>query len=327
MDTWSLSFVIPVKDEEFTIFELIKRIKSTVELNYPNNNYEIIIIDDGSNDRSWEEIITICQRHPDQVKALKLRKNFGKSCALALGFKASQGDIIITLDADLQDNPEEIPKLIDKIQEGYDIVSGWKINRQDPLSKTIPSLIFNKITSIITGIKIHDFNCGFKAYRKDLLKNLSIYGELHRYIPVLAHDLGYKIAEVEVKHNKREFGSSKFGRERYVRGFVDLLTVIATTRYLKKPGHLFGGIGLLFGAIGFLVLLYLSVLWFFGSPIGTRPLFFLGVLLTILAIQLISLGILAELVTRNSSLDPAISAVSEKVNINNNSIYEKKTSR
>lgn len=307
------SFVIPVKDEEQTIAELFDRIRTVVLSSPQCKKYEVIFIDDGSVDKSWETIRTLSEAHPDHIRALRLRKNFGKSCALAVGFKISRGDIVFTLDADLQDVPEEIPKFINKLEEGYDIISGWKIDRQDPISKTLPSRFFNKMTALITGIDIHDFNCGFKAYKKELLDNISIYGELHRYIPVLAHDMGYKIGEVAVKHNKRQHGHSKFGWERYVRGFVDLLTVIATTRYLKKPGHLFGGVGLLFGFAGVGILSYLSVLWFFGAPIGMRPLFFLGVLLMILAIQLVSLGILAELITRNSNLTPALSSISEQI--------------
>jgi glycosyltransferase involved in cell wall biosynthesis len=217
------------------------------------------------------------------------------------------------MDADLQDDPSEIPKFLAKISEGFDVVSGWKNNRQDPISKTLPSKLFNKITAKITGIPLHDFNCGFKAYKKEVLKGIKIYGELHRYIPVLAHELGFISTEVSVNHNKREFGESKYGWERYTRGLVDLLTVLATTRYLTKPGHLFGGLGVLSGLLGTLILSYLGVLWFVDdAPIGTRPLFSVGILLEILSIQMISLGVLAELITRHSDSGPSQSAIEDK---------------
>jgi glycosyltransferase involved in cell wall biosynthesis len=217
------------------------------------------------------------------------------------------------MDADLQDDPSEIPKFLEKIEQGYDVVSGWKSNRQDPLSKTLPSKLFNKMTAKLTGIPLHDFNCGFKAYRKEVLDGIKIYGELHRYIPVLAQELGYTNTEVSVKHNKREFGVSKYGWERYTRGLVDLLTVLATTRYLTKPGHLFGGLGVGAGLSGTLILGYLGILWFMGlGPIGTRPLFFIGILLVILSIQMISLGVLAELITRHNDSGPTDNVISEK---------------
>lgn len=191
-----------------------------------------------------------------------------------------------------------------KLESGYDLVTGWRKLRNDPLSKTLPSKLFNGVTSLLTGVKLHDFNCGFKAYRKEVLDCIKLYGELHRYIPVLANSLGFKIAEVAVEHHPRKHGKSNYGFERYARGFLDLLTVLATTHYLHKPGHLFGGLGLLVGAVGMAALIYLSILWLMEiRPIGTRPLFFFGILCTILSVQLISLGVLAELVTRNASDD------------------------
>jgi glycosyltransferase involved in cell wall biosynthesis len=308
-----LSFVIPVKDEAETLATLYQGISDSIIKMDSNSRFEVIFIDDGSTDNSWAEMSRLAEQHLGIIKAIKLRRNFGKAFALSSGFQECQGDIVFTMDADLQDDPTEIPKFLDKMSEGYDVVSGWKSNRQDPLSKTLPSKLFNKMTAKLTGISLHDFNCGFKAYKKEVLDGIKIYGELHRYIPVLAHELGFISTEVSVKHNKREFGVSKYGWERYARGLIDLLTVLATTRYLKKPGHLFGGLGVFAGLIGAVILSYLGVLWFFDdNPIGTRPLFFVGILMTILSIQMISIGILAELITRHSDSAPTESAIADK---------------
>ena len=294
-----LSFVIPVYNEEVTIKPLFERILDVMNLG-KIDSYEIIFVDDGSRDRSWIEINELIKKYPHKVKGIRLRRNFGKSSALSAGFKKTRGNIIFTLDADLQDDPTEIPKFLEKLDSGYDLVSGWRKHRNDPLSKTLPSKLFNGVTSVLTGVKLHDFNCGFKAYKKEVLDCIKVYGELHRYIPVLAHSLGFKITEVAVRHHLRKQGKSKYGLERYTRGFIDLLTVLATTYYLHKPGHLFGSLGLLFGVIGMTPLGYLIVLWFMEiRPIGTRPLFLFGILCIILSVQLISLGILAELITKN----------------------------
>ena len=304
-----LSFVIPVKDEDQTLETLYQGIKD----NLVDTRFEILFIDDGSTDNSWAEMSRLSETYPEHIKAIKLRRNFGKAFALSTGFKECQGNIVFTMDADLQDDPSEIHKFLEKIEEGYDVVSGWKNNRQDPISKTLPSKLFNKMTAKLTGIELHDFNCGFKAYKKEVLEGIKIYGELHRYIPVLAHELGYISAEVSVKHNKREFGVSKYGWERYARGLVDLLTVLTTTRYLQKPGHLFGGLGVLSGVIGTLILSYLGILWFIGdSPIGTRPLFSVGILLEILSVQMVSMGVLAELITRHNDSGPTDNAIADK---------------
>ncbi|OQK16723.1 glycosyl transferase family 2 [Methyloprofundus sedimenti] len=308
-----LSFVIPVKDEVQTLAGLYQGISDALKQRDKDLRFEVIFIDDGSTDGSWAEMTRLTEQYPDAIKAIKLRRNFGKAFALSTGFSESKGDIIFTMDADLQDDPAEIPKFLDKIAEGYDVVSGWKSNRQDPLSKTLPSKFFNKITAKLTGVSLHDFNCGFKAYKKEVLEGIKIYGELHRYIPVLAHELGFISAEVSIKHNKREFGVSKYGWERYARGLLDLLTVLATTRYLKKPGHLFGGLGVLSGIVGTIILSYLGILWLIDdSPIGTRPLFAVGILMVILSIQMISIGVLAELITRHSDSGPSDSAIADK---------------
>ncbi|HEY6130458.1 MAG TPA: glycosyltransferase family 2 protein, partial [Halioglobus sp.] len=276
MEIKRIGIVVPVKDEEETLQELYhacEREASRLEL-----GFELVFVDDGSTDSSWSVMCKLQSAYPDTVKALRLRRNFGKAVALSAGFKEVSGDVVFTMDADLQDDPKEIGKFLAKIQEGYDCVSGWKVNRQDPTSKTLPSLLFNRVTAAISGIQLHDFNCGFKAYRSEVVEKVDVYGELHRYIPILAHDYGYRICEVEVEHHPRVHGVSKYGWERYTRGLLDLITVMATTRYGKKPGHLYGGVGLLSGVAGFFVLGYLSILWFLDmGPIGNRPLFFVGV--------------------------------------------------
>lgn len=297
----NISFVIPVFNEEGTVRTLASMIIKTMKTVHCKS-FEIIFIDDGSNDNSWEEIKVLHRSFGDMIKAKRFRRNFGKSEALNQGFKMVSGEIIFTMDADLQDDPKEIPKFLNKIQEGFDLVSGWKEKRNDPLSKTLPSKIFNIFTSKLSGIKIHDFNCGFKAYKREVIESINLYGELHRYIPVLAHELGFKVGEISVMHHPRVHGVSKYGLERYVRGFLDLLTVLTITKYLKRPCHLFGGIGILSGLLGTTSLAYLSFLWILGiRPIGTRPLLFFAILATILSVQLISFGLLAELYNRNNS--------------------------
>ncbi len=303
-----LSFVIPVHNEEATLkilFEKIQIVMSQTGI----DSYEVIFIDDGSRDYSWREIVDLTRNNPKLIKAIKLRRNFGKSAALAAGFRNSAGRIIFTLDADLQDDPAEIPRFLDHLELGFDLVSGWRRKRNDPISKTLPSKLFNAVACLMTGVQMHDMNCGFKAYRKEVLASIKLYGELHRYIPALANNLGFKIGEVVVEHHPRKHGKSNYGWERYARGFIDLLTVLATTHYLQKPGHLFGGLGLSFGFVGFVSLGYLIVIWFLNllgmnfGPIGNRPLLFFGILCTILSVQLISLGILAELMARNVDAD------------------------
>lgn len=289
-----LSFVIPVKDEQATLEILLANILDVVRNMGGNYNAEIIFIDDGSRDESWKIMKNLADSY-DNVFAIRFRNNFGKALALEAGFRHASGEIIFTMDADLQDDPNEIPKLIDALDSGFDLVSGWKRRRNDPISKTLPSRIFNKVTVYATGIPLHDFNCGFKCYRREVIDAIHLYGEMHRYIPVLACDLGYRVGEVEVTHRAREHGKSKYGFERYARGLVDLLTVLATTRWMNKPGHLFGGFGIVSGIFGGGMLAYLTILWFLGvRPIGDRPLFFLGILLCILSVQMISLGIIAE---------------------------------
>jgi glycosyltransferase involved in cell wall biosynthesis len=299
-----LSFVIPLKDEEETLTLLAAQILDCVQQLGTRYKAEIIFIDDGSTDASWAIIQSLSEQNPAVIHGLKFRRNLGKALALEAGFRAAKGEIIFTLDADLQDDPKEIPRFLAKIDEGYDLVSGWKQTRYDPLSKTLPSKLFNKFTGKLTGVKLNDFNCGFKCYRKEVVENIRLYGELHRYIPVLAADLGYRIGEISVAHHPRRHGNSKYGIERYLRGFVDLITVLATTRWLVKPGHLFGGISLGLGFLGVASLGYLFLAWLFGNgPIGGRPLLFFGVLTSLAALQMLSLGIIAEFHVKSNPVD------------------------
>jgi glycosyltransferase involved in cell wall biosynthesis len=258
------------------------------------DHYEILFINDGSTDGS-ASVLERLWRSDKHVKVLQLRRNFGKAAALAVGFEEAKGDIVITMDADLQDDPEEIPRLVACLRDGYDVVSGWKQDRQDPPSKTLPSRLFNWVVSRTTGLKLHDFNCGFKAYRREVVKNVRLYGELHRFIPALAHGQGFRVTELPVKHHPRRFGKSKYGIERLLRGFFDLMTVLFLTRYLKKPLHLFGSIGLLVFVVGMIINFYLVWLKIQGQSIGTRPLLSLGVLMVLVGIQLFCTGLIAEL--------------------------------
>jgi dolichol-phosphate mannosyltransferase len=231
------------------------------------------------------------------VRVVRLRRNFGKAAALAAGFRQSTGDVVVTIDADLQDDPAEIPRLLAKLDEGFDLVSGWKTQRRDPLRRRIPSKVFNGVVGRVSGVRLHDLNCGLKAYRADVVRNLRIYGELHRFLPVLAHDRGYRVAELPVNHRPREHGKSRYGMERYLRGFLDFLTVWFMGRYRHRPLHLFGGLGLAMGAIGTALLVYLTILKLSGEAIGHRPLLTLGVLLVVVGLQFFSLGLLSELIT------------------------------
>lgn len=295
-----ISFIIPVFNEQYSLKELFKRIQGVCHENNISP-FEVIFIDDGSTDNSWEIIEDLVHNNSQIVKGVRFRKNFGKSTALNTGFKLAEGEIVITMDADLQDDPQEIPNFLANLDEGYDLVSGWKKIRHDPFHKVIPSRFFNFVTSQLSGVKLHDFNCGFKAYRSEILPKIELYGELHRYIPVMVGGLGFRITEIPVTHHPRNYGKSKFGVERYFRGFIDLLTVLMITNYHQKPSHLFSGIGIFFGLIGSITLLYLIVLWFMGlGPIGNRPLLLFGILAVILSFQMISLGLLSEIILQNT---------------------------
>lgn len=278
--------------------------------------HELILIDDGSKDGTWPEIVRLAATKPElRVRGFRFRRNFGKAAALDLGFQTATGDVVVTMDADLQDDPTEIQALVAKLDEGFDLVSGWKKQRNDPLEKTLPSRLFNATVSYFTKLKLHDFNCGLKAYRLAVVKQMHLYGELHRFIPALAHSHGFRVAEIPVTHHARKFGVSKYGWRRYARGFLDLLTVVATTQYLTRPAHLFGGFGLLLGLTGLLTLSYLTVLWFLGhGPIGTRPLFFLGILCVLMSVQFVSFGLLAELFIKRSEARNTSDLVSDSAN-------------
>ncbi len=292
-----LSIIIPVFNEEGSIKQLIEKINTNItELIRKKviGDYEIIFISDGSTDRS-EQIIKDEINNDIHIKLIVFRSNFGKSKALEAGFKFAKGDIIITMDADLQDDPKEIKRFIEKIDEGNDLVSGWKENRLDPLEKRLPSKVFNYITSKLSGVKLHDFNCGFKAYRKEVVKSISVYGEFHRYIPVLAKRNGFSVSEISVTHHKREHGKSKFGYERYLRGMFDALSAWFLLKYYEKPMYFFGKIGLILSMLGTAICAYLTLLWFQGHSIGTRPLLTLGVMLILIGAQFISMGLIANI--------------------------------
>jgi glycosyltransferase involved in cell wall biosynthesis len=293
----SLSVVIPVMDEAGSLPQLLEEIQASVANLSLDGACEIIFIDDGSTDGSTQVIEELVRRHAG-VQLIQFRRNFGKSAALAAGFAVARGEYVVTLDADLQDVPAEMGRLLAPLQsDEADLVSGWKTPRQDPWSKTVPSAVFNRTLRLLTGISLHDFNCGFKAYRHEVLDELRLYGEMHRYIPVLAHFRGFRLAEVPVRHRHRQHGRSKFGIERTFRGFFDLLTVMFLNHYTRRPLHLFGWLGGLALAAGFAVNAYLAILKLgFGEPIGHRPLLTLGVLLMVIGGQFVVFGLLGEMI-------------------------------
>lgn len=289
-----ISVVVPVHNEAQTVALLLDELAATLDgLGRP---WEAVFVDDGSTDGTFSAL-TRLHAQSDRVRVVRLRRNFGKAAALQAGFQQARGKFVVTMDGDLQDDPAEIPRLLAKLDEGFDLVSGWKTKRRDPLTRRIPSKVFNAVTGRISGLRLHDMNCGLKAYRAEVLDGLRIYGELHRFIPVLAHDRGFRVAELPVNHRPRKHGRSRYGVERYVRGFLDLLTVSFMGRYSHRPLHLFGGLGLLLGALGTVVLLYLTALKLDGQAIGHRPLLTLGVLLVVVGVQLVSLGLISELIT------------------------------
>ncbi len=290
-----LSVVVPLFDEEESLEDLYAEIRAALE---PEGlDWELIFVDDGSTDGGFEVLRGLHEGDPGRVRVISFRKNSGKAHALAEGFAHARGRRIVTLDADLQDVPAEIPRLLGALEDGLDLVSGWKRKRRDPLSKTIPSRLFNFVTAKTTGIDIHDFNCGLKAYRREVTEAIPVYGELHRYLPVLANWQGFAVGEVEVRHRPRTRGRTKYGLSRFLNGFLDLLTVILLTRYDHKPLHLFGGIGALLLALGGGALSYLVAGWFLGVWIGDRPLLPLSILVTLTGLQFLLFGLLAELVS------------------------------
>ncbi|MEZ5036160.1 MAG: glycosyltransferase family 2 protein [Chitinophagales bacterium] len=299
-----ISVVIPLLNEAESLPELFPWIEKVMQTN--NLSYEIIAVDDGSTDNSWEVIQNLSKENPN-IKGIRFQRNYGKSAALQTAFQASNGNVVITMDADLQDSPDEIPALYKMIvDEKYHLVSGWKQERFDnKLTKNLPSKLFNFVTQQVSGIKnLHDFNCGLKAYNSEVVKNIEIYGEMHRYIPVIAKWAGYsKITEKPVKHQKRKYGVTKFGIERFINGFLDLLSITFVGRFGKRPMHLFGVLGTLSFFFGFVILIYMaySKLILGEAGMANRPLFYLGILTVIVGTQLFLAGFLGELIARNSN--------------------------
>ena len=289
-----ISVVVPVRDEEHTVDELHAQLVAALEGR--GDAWEAVFVDDGSRDGTHAALVRLHDR-VDNVKVVRLRRNAGKAAALDAGFREAEGDIVVTIDGDLQDDPAEIPRLLAKLDEGFDLVTGWKTRRNDPAVRRFLSRVFNTVTGWVSGLRLHDMNCGLKAFRAEVARELELYGELHRFIPVLAHDLGFRVTEIAVNHRPREHGRSRYGPERYVRGFLDLLTVTFMGRYRHRPLHLFGGLGLVLSTIGGAILVYLTIVKLTGEAIGRRPLLLLGVLLVVVGIQFLSLGLLSELVT------------------------------
>lgn len=298
----NISLIIPLYNEEESLGELVEWIEKV--MNEYNFSHEIILIDDGSKDLSWQKITELSKNYP-QVKGIKFRRNYGKSAGLNVGFDHAQGDVIITMDADLQDSPEEIPGLYNMIiGEGFDLVSGWKRKRYDPITKTIPTKLFNWATRKMSGINLNDFNCGLKAYKNEVIKNIEVYGEMHRYIPVIAKNAGFnKIGEKVVQHQSRKYGKTKFGWERFINGMLDLISIYFVGKFGKRPMHFFGLIGTLSFLMGFIIALYLAVAKyaFQEYKMTERPIFYFGMLAMVIGVQLFLAGFLGELISRNST--------------------------
>ncbi len=303
--------LVPVKDEEATIQELATRVAAV--LDRLGRSFELIFVDDGSADGTVQRIRE-AHAADRRVKLVRLRRNFGKAAALSAGFDQCRGRIILTMDGDLQDDPDEIPRFLEALEEkDLDLVSGWKHQRRDPASKRLPSLLFNWVTRRIAGVDLHDFNCGFKAYRREVLEQISVYGELHRYIPVLASRRGFTVGEIPVHHHPRRHGVSKYGWDRLYKGLLDLITVLFITRDTRRPLHLFGAFGLLFLAGGFGINLYLAILWMGGEYLSNRPLLLFGILLMLLGFQTLTTGLLGEMITFKNFRRPDSYSVKEKL--------------
>lgn len=295
-----LSIVVPLFNEDESLPDLHQEITRTCTA--LGKAYEVIFVDDGSRDKSLAVLQDLAARD-SHIRVISFRRNFGKSAALATGFRAVRGQFVVTMDADLQDDPAEIPELLAILESGFDLCSGWKKKRYDPITKTAPSKFFNWVTSVLSGIRLHDFNCGLKAYRREVTQDIPVYGELHRFLPVLAYKLGYRITEKPVQHRARKFGVTKFGMSRFVNGFFDLLTVLFISGFNRAPLHLFGSIGMICTLIGFVINLYLAIGWFAGVWIGNRPLLFLGVLLMVIGVQFFSFGLIAEMMVNMNERD------------------------
>jgi glycosyltransferase involved in cell wall biosynthesis len=296
-----LSIVIPVYNEEESIPELFDALETVMKER--GWKYEYIFVDDGSVDRSLAALRELHEQS-EHVKVISFRRNYGKSAALSVGFKQARGDVVVTIDADLQDDPLEIPNLLKRINEGADLVSGWKKSRQDPWTKLFLSKIFNKVTAMLSGLRLHDFNCGLKAYRNDVVRSIAVYGELHRFIPVLAAWDGYRVDEIQVRHFKRKYGKSKYGRKRILNGLFDLITVMFITRRAMNPLHFFGRIAIVLFALGAIPKVYFLFQWLGGAGLRVRPIMLGGFVLIIVALQIASIGLLAELISARSGREP-----------------------
>jgi glycosyltransferase involved in cell wall biosynthesis len=292
-----LSVLVPVFDEVDSLVQLHQELRSACA--QVVSSFELVFVDDGSKDGSSEVLDRLAEQDPNVV-VIHLRKNFGKSPALAAGFERVRGDIVITMDADLQDDPAMIPAFVERIRAGADLVSGWKQRRHDPLDKTLPSRLFNAVVRKASGVQLHDFNCGFKAYRAECVAELRVYGGFHRFLPVFAQERGFRVEELVVQHRPRVHGHSKFGKSRLFEGLLDLPTVLLLTRYRTRPLHFFGVPGASVSFFGLLILSYLSVLWLLGHPVGTRPLLTFGVLMVVTGMQILCVGLVAEIVVRTT---------------------------
>jgi glycosyltransferase involved in cell wall biosynthesis len=310
-DALDVSVLVPVLDEAATVEELAVRVAAV--LDGLGHSFEIVFVDDGSRDGTAERV-RAAHLADRRVKLIRLRRNFGKAAALSAGFEHARGAIILTMDGDLQDDPDEIPRLLDALAGGnLDLVSGWKRERRDPAGKRLPSWLFNWVTRRLAGVDLHDFNSGFKAYRREVLEQIAVYGELHRYIPVLANRRGFAVGEVAVAHHPRRHGVSKYGWDRFYKGLLDLITVLFITRYTRRPLHLFGAIGLVCLAVGFGIDLYLAIRWMGGATLSNRPLLLLGVLLMLLGIQVLMTGLLGEMITFKNFRRPDSYSVKERL--------------
>jgi glycosyltransferase involved in cell wall biosynthesis len=302
--TPDLSFVVPVYNEQDSVVRLVEEIAEVCTR--IGKSWELFFVDDGSTDQTVATIKRLRGNYP-QAGLIELRRNFGKAAALSAGFAACSAPIVFTLDGDLQDDPNEVPNFLAELDRGFDCVTGWKVDRLDPIDKTLPSRIFNFMVRKVTGVYLKDINCGFKAYRREALEGMELIGEMHRFIPVLLSGKGFTTSEIGVNHRKRMFGKSKYGFTRMFKGIFDLLTVVFTTRFRSRPLHVFGTIGFVMSGIGVLILTYLTVLWLFQQPIGTRPLLQLGVLMLLIGTNFVGTGLIAELVQRSSSSGPSYS--------------------
>ncbi len=293
-----ISIVVPMMNEQQSIRLLFDKLSAQLQL--VGQRYEIIFVDDGSTDNTFGELTKLYEEYPEIVRVIRFRRNFGKTPALVAGFARCRGSVIFTMDGDLQDDPEEIPRYLAKLDEGYDLVSGWKFPRLDPISKTFPSRIFNWLVSKMTGVHLHDINNGFKAYRREVIEDphLKLYGDFHRFIPVIAESRGFRVAEIKVRHHPRQFGVSKFGAKRFARGLIDLLNILFLTTFLRQPLRLFGPLGFWFFLVGFLVDLWVVVQSVFltHQPIHERPLLFVGIVLMIFGLQFIMTGLQSEMI-------------------------------